>query len=266
VEDETDGVADAARVDLVAAAIEVHAHDRAVVLLRLADVARRAERHVQLVVRADDNVSPLMVAARLEAIAHHDRRGRILQPILDPVEADDPLHLGHVERAVVERDAVRLIEILDDRQHFVGAAIVIGVANSVDGARIALSGQLAERTDEQRAFRAERHRPRRRKALGIQGNREARRQTHRFELHRRRRAAAASASSSATTRSARTRTSGAAARRGSLALSLPLSWCGCGKERHDDGHHQCRQHLRSHRFNSWESTTRAPRLIIADCS
>ena len=78
--------------------------------IRLADVARRADRHVQLAVRAEGDELPAVVAVGREAVGDDDRRRRIGEAALDVVEAQDAVDRRHVERAVAERDARRLAQ------------------------------------------------------------------------------------------------------------------------------------------------------------
>ena len=71
---EADGVAHAPRDDLEGAAVGIHPPDVGVALrIGLADVARRADRHVELAVGAERNeLAPVMAVAR-ESIADEHR-------------------------------------------------------------------------------------------------------------------------------------------------------------------------------------------------
>src|SRR5687768_18483699 len=123
MEREAHRVADAARVDLERAPVGVHARDGAVPLLRLTDVARRAHRHIGLAVAPERDVAPLMVAHREEAVLGDHWLGRIREPILDAVVADDALNLADIEGAVAEGDAVRLVQPACDREYLIRPAV-----------------------------------------------------------------------------------------------------------------------------------------------
>ena len=106
---EADAVADAARVDLALAA-RGEAADRAVFVLGLADVAGRADADVEQAVRPEPE-RLVAVMRMVRQIVGDDRRpGRILQVALDRVVARDAAVLADVQRAVVERDAMRRVQ------------------------------------------------------------------------------------------------------------------------------------------------------------
>ena len=75
---------------------------------RLADVARRADRHVELAVGAEGDELPAVVAVGREGVADHHglRRMRRDRGSMSS-EAQDAVHRGDVERAVAKRHAAR---------------------------------------------------------------------------------------------------------------------------------------------------------------
>lgn len=88
---EADGVADAARHHLQAAAVGIHAHQVGIaVLVAMTDVARRADRHVQLAVRPEGDEFPTVVCLGREAVVDDDRGGRIVEPGVDAVQSHHP--------------------------------------------------------------------------------------------------------------------------------------------------------------------------------
>ena len=177
---EADGVADAAGEDLDAGAVRLHPEDRGVsrvVLLFVADVAGRADRHVEHAVRSEgDELLPVVRVLRQRVVDDH-RLARRLQARLDVVEADDAADLADVQRAVVEGDAVRLVEALGDGQHLVGLVVAVLVDQGID--RVA--GRLVSRADEDGPLRAERHLPGVGDAAGVDLDLEARRQLDQVE-------------------------------------------------------------------------------------
>ena len=153
---ETDRVADAARVDAQVAAVRVHAVDGGVDGRRrlvVADVARRAHRHVQPSVGAERDELPAVRAVGREVVVHDHRLGRRLEVRFDVVVAQDAVDLGDVEVAVAERHAVRHVEAARQRQHAVGPLVAVVVEDRVDVAQPAGA-------DEQRPVRSGRHLPR----------------------------------------------------------------------------------------------------------
>ena len=119
-----------AREHFEPAAVGVHPHDHAVAIrVELADVARHADRNVELAVRPEgDELAPVMAFGR-EAIADDDRRRRIGEAPLDVVEAKDARHRGHVERAVAKRDAGRLAQSRRDHAGSTASPFVPGGGN-----------------------------------------------------------------------------------------------------------------------------------------
>jgi hypothetical protein len=94
------------------AAVEVHAVDLRV-LARIADVAGRADRVVELVV-VDAQELPAVVAAAGQLVVEHLRLAGVVELVLDVVVADDLLVRREEQRALVELDAGRLLGLVDD--------------------------------------------------------------------------------------------------------------------------------------------------------
>src|SRR5262249_17804645 len=125
MEVEAHRVAHATRHDLRTAAVEVDPADVRVLFgIGLADVAWRSDRHIELAVGADLDELPAMRDVAGQLIVARDRRGRAVELVLDVVVASDRLRGRDVERALVELDAVRQLELLRDRLHFARAALV----------------------------------------------------------------------------------------------------------------------------------------------
>ena len=85
--------------------------------VRLADVARRADRNVELAVGPEGDELAAVVAVGRKAVGDDHRLRRIVEAALDVVEAQDAVDGRHVERAVAKRDARRLAQVRCDRAH-----------------------------------------------------------------------------------------------------------------------------------------------------
>ena len=172
---EAHGVAHAARERLEPRAVRPHAQDgRVPVVGRLADVARRADRHVQHPVGAEPDELPAVVAILRERGVHHHGPRRRCELFLDPVEPEHPAHLCHEERPVAERDTVGLVEAPGDHPRLVGAAVGVEVPQRVHHA-------LPPGADEQGASIAQGERPGAGNVPGEQADRESRRQADALE-------------------------------------------------------------------------------------
>ena len=88
-----------------------------------------------------------------EAVVDDDRSGGILKTTLDAVVSQNPIHLGDIERAVSERDAVRHIQPAGDGDDLVRVVVLVAVEHGVD-----VSG--LSRAHEQRAAGRPGHGPR----------------------------------------------------------------------------------------------------------
>ena len=149
---EPDAVAHAFGEDFLPGPIRLHPHDRRHHRRRRADVARRPDRHVQQVVRAEADELPRVAGLRVrQVVANRDRRGRCVEVFFDVVEPQEPARGGHIQRAVPHRDAIGLIETAGDHHDTIGLVVAVGIHNGVD-----LAGIL--RSDEHRSLRTERHR------------------------------------------------------------------------------------------------------------
>ena len=129
---EADRVADAARHDLHAGAVEVVAADLAVDAgVGFADVAVRADLHVHLAVRSDRHVFPIVVDRVRQIVVggEFDRLRRLVEIVLDLVVAIDLVDREDVERAVLEGEPVRLGQAL---QQNLGLALAALVGDGID--------------------------------------------------------------------------------------------------------------------------------------
>src|SRR5262245_13472201 len=108
---EADAVPHAAREDLALPLGGVQAADRAVLALRLAHVARRADADVELPIGPEAKRPEPVVAIARQVVDDDRRLRRALEARLDVVVAQDARDLADVQRAVAERDAVRRLEI-----------------------------------------------------------------------------------------------------------------------------------------------------------
>ena len=98
-----------------AAAVEVDAADLGVGRRRHADVARRADVEIELVVRPDGQKLPAMRLVVRQIAIDEGRLRRVVELALDIVDLRDLVDLGDVERTVVEGDAVGRMQ--PARQH-----------------------------------------------------------------------------------------------------------------------------------------------------
>ena len=144
---EADAVPDAAREHLAPPATGgVQAADRAVLALRLAHVARRADADVEQPSGPKRSTSSRDGDRAAGPRPRHGLR-RALEARLDVVVAQDARDLADIQRAAAERDAVRRLEIARHRDR----------APSARRYRIHRAGV---RPDEKRAALAERERAR----------------------------------------------------------------------------------------------------------
>ena len=123
---ESHRVANAAREHLVPRPVALDAGDERVARgIRIADVARRADRHVQPAVRAEADELPAVVSFSGIAIGDdHGLRPRV-EPRLDIVEAQNAVHFGDIKRSVLERHAVRYPEARGERDDLHGFRVAI---------------------------------------------------------------------------------------------------------------------------------------------
>ena len=120
---EAERIAHAAREDLELVAVLAHAHDRAFEAAHLTDVARRAERDVEQMVRSEGRIAPAVMAeVGQHSGGHHDvaPAGRI--------ETADLVLLDHEQGAIGgERDTVWHLQAAGDLHHLVGGMIALRV-------------------------------------------------------------------------------------------------------------------------------------------
>src|SRR5690606_25069313 len=163
---ETDGVADAARMDAPIGPVGADGRDGAEGFFRHTDVAGRAHRNVEAPVGPEGDVLPaVMVFARV-LVGDDPGFGRIGEILLHVVVAQDAAQLRHVERAVTEGDAVGIVESFEERYHALCTSVAVLVAHCVDLA-LRLFAELAEGADEERARGAQGERAGAGNALGV---------------------------------------------------------------------------------------------------
>src|SRR5919197_3594744 len=167
---EADAVADAARVGF-ALAVRAVAHDGAVFALRLAHVARRADADIEKTVGPEANRLVAVMRMARQIGGDQLRLGRILQAALDRLVARDAAHLGDVERALAERDAVRRVQASRDDAR--------GAAARRHGIDVSFAA-----ADEERAALAERERAGAGDVFPIYADAKARRQLDLVEPRR----------------------------------------------------------------------------------
>ena len=152
---EADRIAHAARKHFrhrVGAFVHAHTHDIGITIaVRLADIARSADRHVKHAVGTEGDEFPAVVRFRREPGADDGGARRIGEAGFDVVVADNPVHGRHVEGAVAERDAYRQGEPGRDYER-------VERLVAADAHRVNLAG--AHAADEERALVAQRHRAR----------------------------------------------------------------------------------------------------------
>ena len=173
---EADDVAHAARDGLEAAAVGLHALDDAVALARLADVARRADRHVELAVGTEGDELPAVVRLAGKRSVTTTGAGGCGEAVVDAVEAQDLRDRGDVEIAVAPGDARRHLQAAGDGAHRAGAA-------ALDLEGVDLAGAAAADVDHALAVgaAAERHLARVRHRVGDELDAKARGQTQLLE-------------------------------------------------------------------------------------
>jgi hypothetical protein len=147
---EADRVAHAANKDLHAAAVEAHAADMGIMVrVGVVDVPRRADRYVELLVRADRDELPAMRLVLRELVDNEDRLRRVVEVVLDRVEPRDLGQLGDVEGALVEGEPIRPMQPGRDDLDFTFTVLVADGVHLVDYARA--DEDCALLTDAQRA-------------------------------------------------------------------------------------------------------------------
>src|SRR6185503_19465763 len=104
---ETDRVAHSASDDFVSAAVDLDAAYEGVTLwIRCANVARRPNRDIKHAVGSEPDEFPAVMPVAGKPIRDHRRRLRLVQPRLDVVKAQDPVHLRDVKGSAFEGHAV----------------------------------------------------------------------------------------------------------------------------------------------------------------
>ena len=110
----------------------MHPKDSAVDALRAAHVARRADRKIEKPVRSELQHLPAVMPLRRQPIGDDRGSGRVVQPGLDVVEAEDGADGRHVERPVAECDPARHPQPRCDLAHALAAAVAVFVGHRKD--------------------------------------------------------------------------------------------------------------------------------------
>ena len=95
-----------ARDHLGVPAVEIDAADLRMGWRRHADIARRTDVEIQLVVRPDRQKFPPMRRIARQIVIDGGRLRRVVELVGDIVDLRDLVDFGDIERAVVESDAV----------------------------------------------------------------------------------------------------------------------------------------------------------------
>ena len=147
--------------------VDVQARDRGVERARQrADVAGSADGDVQAAVGTEGDELPAVVGVLGERVAGDLGAGGLGQVAGDVAEAQDAADGGDVEAAVAERDAAGIVQATGQHVNGLGAVVTVTVHDCVDLA-------LGPRADEDDAARPQRHLPRVRHVVGVDGDAEA---------------------------------------------------------------------------------------------
>ena len=167
---EANGVAHAARKHLKLTAIRFESVDGGVhIRIRCADVARRADRHVEPAIRTEGDELPAVMAVPGQFVEYDDWLWRGLQIGFDLIEAQDAADFGHVQRTIANGYTVRRVQAPGDGDDLVHLAVPICIHQRMDRA-------FRARAHEHRAPGAQRQRARVFDALRIDLDLEAGRQ------------------------------------------------------------------------------------------
>ena len=126
---ESDGVPIAADVRFGGSAVEIETADLGIRLWRDADVARRADVYIKLVVRTERHEFPSVRLMVRKIAVDDDRLRRIVEVVLDLLHLGDFRAFGDVERAIFEGETIGTIE--PRRDHF-DVAFTVAVDDGVD--------------------------------------------------------------------------------------------------------------------------------------
>src|SRR5262245_5297289 len=107
---EANRVANAARDDFGAAAVEIDASHLRMRVRRRAAVAGQTDRDIELVVRPDPYELPAVRFVLRQVVIDHRELWRIVEVVLDLLDLVDFGELGDVERAVLEGESVRPVQ------------------------------------------------------------------------------------------------------------------------------------------------------------
>ena len=141
---EADRVAHAACEGFDGAAIRVHAQDVGVALrIGFTDVAGCADRHIQLAVRPEGDEFPAVVGLARQPVGDQCGWGRVVEPALDVVEAQDAADRRHVQAAVAVGHSHRHLQVAGHHDR------CLRPVGRIEAQRMHATG--THRPDEQRA-------------------------------------------------------------------------------------------------------------------
>src|SRR5690349_14427451 len=126
-----DDLADAGGNHFQTAAIQIQTIDLGMPLGWHADVARRADLEIELLVGTDGEKFPTVRLVLWQVAEDDGRLRRIVEIVLDVVDFRDLGQLGYVERALVQNDAVGAVKPRGDDLDFARSALVDDGVNLV---------------------------------------------------------------------------------------------------------------------------------------
>src|SRR5262245_41282313 len=119
-----DDLTDAGSDDFQPAAVQIETVDLGMALGRHADVARRADLEIELLVGPDGEIFPTVSFVLRQVTEDDGRLRRVVELVFDVFDFRDLGELGDVERALVQDDAVRAIEPGGEDLHLALSAFV----------------------------------------------------------------------------------------------------------------------------------------------
>ena len=127
-----DGIADTRGVNVPFPVLQVDPQDRRITgIAAFADITGRAHRHIQPPVGTEGDELPSVPAVGGKIVINDHRFRRIVQPLLDIVVAQDPIHLGDVQRSVAEGDPVGHVQPPIDQNSLIGLFVAIPIRHRV---------------------------------------------------------------------------------------------------------------------------------------
>src|SRR5206468_4447650 len=115
---------DAGGNDFQPAAVQIETIDLGMPLGRHADVARRANLEIELLVGPDGEIFPTVRLVLRQVAEDYGRLRRVVELVFDVLDFRDLGELSDVERALVQDDAVRAMEPRRDDLDFALSVLV----------------------------------------------------------------------------------------------------------------------------------------------